>query len=94
MEGWAWTYSADDVVMVGEMSLALAATVDTVRVEVDVVGETHDEEFVDAKRGEGGQRHRRRQRCEDGGVESLVADAEATSKQASKPAERGRAKQR
>jgi hypothetical protein len=84
VEGWAWTYSADDVVMVGEMRLALAATVDTVRVEVDVVGETHDEEFVDAKRGEGGRWHRRRG-SEDGGVESLVADVEATSKQANRP---------
>jgi hypothetical protein len=61
------TYSADDVVMVGEMRLALAATVDTVRVEVDVVGETHDGEFVDAKRGEGGRWHGRIG-SEDGGA--------------------------
>jgi hypothetical protein len=47
----AGTYPADDVVMVGEVRLALAAAVDTVGVEIDVVGKTHDVWSVGGRRG-------------------------------------------
>lgn len=35
------TYTADDLVMVGKVSLAVLAAVDALSVKVDVVGETH-----------------------------------------------------
>lgn len=35
------TYTADDLIMVGEMGLAVLAAVDALGVEVDVVGEAH-----------------------------------------------------
>jgi hypothetical protein len=38
------TYTADDLVVVGEMRLAVLAAVDALGVEVDVVGETHLED--------------------------------------------------
>jgi len=36
-------YPADDIVMVGEVCLAVLAAVDLARVEVDIVCETHFE---------------------------------------------------
>jgi hypothetical protein len=38
------TYTADDLVVVGEMSLAVLAAIDALSIEVDVVGETHLED--------------------------------------------------
>ena len=38
---WGGTYSAHDVIVVGEMGLAVLASEDAVAVEVDVVGEAH-----------------------------------------------------
>lgn len=35
------TYTADDLVVIGEMSLAVLAAIDALGVEVDVVGEAH-----------------------------------------------------
>jgi hypothetical protein len=44
-EGWMEsTYPAKDVVVVGQMRLALLAAIDPARVEVDVVSETHREQ--------------------------------------------------
>jgi hypothetical protein len=38
------TYTADDLVVVGKMSLAVLAAIDTLGIEIDVVGETHLED--------------------------------------------------
>ena len=45
---WSWraqvfsvTYTADDLVVIGQVSLAVLAAVDTLGVQVDVVGEAH-----------------------------------------------------
>ena len=45
---WAWkgrvfsvTYTADDLVVIGQVSLAVLAAVDALGVQVDVVGEAH-----------------------------------------------------
>jgi hypothetical protein len=35
------TYTADDLIVVGQVSLAVLAAVDALGVEVDVVGEAH-----------------------------------------------------
>lgn len=35
------TYTADDLVMVGQMGLAVLAAVDAFAIQVDVVGEAH-----------------------------------------------------
>lgn len=37
-------YTADDLVVIGEMSLAVLAAIDALGVEVDVVGEAHLED--------------------------------------------------
>jgi hypothetical protein len=38
---FSMTYTADDLIMVGQVSLAVLAAVDALGVEVDVVGEAH-----------------------------------------------------
>jgi hypothetical protein len=48
MAKWTWrarvfsvTYTADDLVVVGQVSLAVLAAVNALGVQVDVVGEAH-----------------------------------------------------
>jgi hypothetical protein len=38
------TYTADDLIVVGEMSLAVLAAIDALSIKVDIVGETHLED--------------------------------------------------
>jgi len=47
------TYSADDIIMIRKVSLALSTTVNAIRIQIDVVLESHIDCFVDRAESEG-----------------------------------------